>query len=152
VKGERPELIVQKLTEIGVDRIVPFTAARSVVRWDAEKTARQHERFQAIAREAAMQSRRTWLPLVEPLARFADVVGEPGAALADRGHAPLDPATRLVLVGPEGGWSDDERAADVPFIGLGDTVLRAETAAIAAAVLLCGFRDQRICPGPRHAQ
>ncbi len=152
VKGERPELIVQKLTEIGVDRIVPFAAARSVVRWDAEKAARQHERLLAIAREAAMQSRRTWLPTIEPVARFVDVAAESGAALAERGHAPLDPATRLVLIGPEGGWSDEERAVDVPSVGLGDTVLRAETAAIVAAALLCGFRDQRICPGPRHGQ
>ena len=152
VKGERPELIVQKLTELGVDRIVPFAAARSVVRWDGQKAARHHERLVAIAREAAMQSRRTWLPVVEPPARFAEVAAQPGAALADRGNAPLDAAIRHVLVGPEGGWTDDERAAPIPSVGLGDNVLRAETAAIAAAVLLCAFRDQRVCPGPCHGQ
>ena len=62
LKGGRPELVVQKLTELGVDRIIPLLAERSVVRWDADKCATQHERFLRVAREAAMQSRRIRLP------------------------------------------------------------------------------------------
>ncbi len=64
VKGERPELIVQKLTELGIDRIVPFVAERSVVRWDGDRAAGHVERLRRVAREAAMQSRRCWLPEV----------------------------------------------------------------------------------------
>jgi 16S rRNA (uracil1498-N3)-methyltransferase len=144
VKGERPELVVQKLTELGVDRIVPFSAGRSVVRWDAAKAARQHERLEVIAREAAMQCRRTWLPEVVPLATFADVVSAAGVALADLGGEPLGRGDRFVLVGPEGGWTPEERTLGVRRVELASHVLRAETAAIAAAALLCAFRDRRV--------
>lgn len=140
VKGDRPELVVQKLTELGVDEIVPFVAARSVARWDATKAARQAERLALVARAAAMQSRRTWLPLVAPLASFADVARRPGAAMAERGGAAPSLDHPVVLVGPEGGWSDEERALDLPTVGLGPNVLRAETAAIAAGVLLAARR------------
>lgn len=147
VKGDRPELVTQKLTEIGVDVIVPFLSERSVVRWDAAKAQRQHVRLSRVAREACLQSRRPLLPVVAPLCRFgaitegsvaelagfdrsevalADVDGEPLASIAG-------PAPRVVLIGPEGGWSDAERASTAGRIGLGDHVLRAETAAIVAA-------------------
>lgn len=139
-KGERPEWTVQKLTEIGVDRIVPFTAARSVVRWDADRAERSVKRLRRVAREAASQSRRTWLPAVEDVATFADVSSRPGAALADFSGGPPTLRLPLVLVGPEGGWSDEERAADVPRVCLGPHVLRAETAALVAGALLCGLR------------
>ncbi len=141
-KGERPEWTVQKLTEVGVDRIAAFLADRSVVRWDAERAGRQLSRWQRVAREAAMQSRRTRLPVVEPVATFAGAVaalGE-GAAMAEPGQAPVSLRHRSVLVGPEGGWSEAERDHGLPLVGLGSTVLRAETAAVAAAVLLCGLR------------
>src|SRR5262249_48174279 len=82
VKGSRPELVVQKLTELGVDRIVPFEAERSVVQWD-EARARHHEdRLARVAREAAMQCHRCWLPAVERVTTFAALVAEPGAAIA----------------------------------------------------------------------
>src|SRR4051812_23439651 len=141
VKGERPEWVVQKLTEIGVDRIVPFVAERSVVRWDDEKAERNHERFITIAREAAMQSRRAWLPVVDPIATFATLAGQPGATLADRTGAPPTLQRPVVLIGPEGGWSEAERARGLPTVGLGPTVLRAETAAIVAGAALCGLRS-----------
>ncbi|MDQ4089743.1 MAG: RsmE family RNA methyltransferase, partial [Actinomycetota bacterium] len=64
VKGERPDWAVQKLTEIGVDRIVPILTARSVVRWPPGEGG-QVARLRRVAREAAVQSRRVWLPLVE---------------------------------------------------------------------------------------
>jgi 16S rRNA (uracil1498-N3)-methyltransferase len=147
VKGERPELVVQKLTELGVDRIVPFAAARSVVRWDGERRDRNHTRLQRIAREAAMQCRRARLPAVEPVSDFALVLARPGATLADLdGDAPtLD--RPLVMIGPEGGWTDDERAAAPHRVCLSAQVLRAETAAIAAATLLTGLRDEVVSAG-----
>jgi 16S rRNA (uracil1498-N3)-methyltransferase len=140
VKGERPELVVQKLTELGADRVIPFAAARSVVRWDDAKAARQHERLVIVAREAAMQSRRTWLPVVEPLATFIEVSRLPGAALAQQGGAPPSLAHPVLLVGPEGGWSADELACGLPQVDLGPNVLRAETAAIAAIAIGVALR------------
>jgi 16S rRNA (uracil1498-N3)-methyltransferase len=140
VKGERPELVVQKLTELGADRIVPFAAARSVVRWDASRAARHVERLRRVAREAAGQCRRTWLPEVDEVATFADVAGRAGAVLADQEGSPPWLPDGPVLVGPEGGWSDEELARDLPRIALGPHVLRAETAALAVGALLAALR------------
>jgi len=145
-KGDRPELVVQKLTEIGVDRIVPFVAERSIVQWDDDKSARQLERLGRVAREAAMQSRRTRIPGVEAVSTFADVARRAGAAMADRGGGNPSLARPFVLIGPEGGWSEPERAAGLPKIGFGPTVLRAETAAIVAAAALAGLRSTLFAP------
>ena len=92
VKGERTEWAVQKLVELGVDRIVPFVTERSVVRWDEARAAHQHERWQRVARAAAMQSRRPRLATVEPLRAFADIVTE-GFAIADPAGSPPSLAT-----------------------------------------------------------
>lgn len=150
VKGGRPELVVQKLTEIGVDRIVPFVAERSVVQWDDDRAARNYARLVTIAREAGMQSRRSWLPAVEPVTTFASVATRPGAALADRAGDRPGLGWPCLLVGPEGGWADSEREAGLPAIGLGGTVLRAETAAIVAGAVLCGLRSLLFAPVDRH--
>jgi 16S rRNA (uracil1498-N3)-methyltransferase len=147
VKGERPELVVQKLTELGVDRIVPFTAARSVVRWDARKGARQAERLNQIARQAAMQCRRTWLPEVTRPTDFAAVAALEGAALADLTGAAPSLDRPVVLVGPEGGWTDEERVSGIPAVRLGAHVLRAETAAITAGAILTALREQLVAGG-----
>jgi 16S rRNA (uracil1498-N3)-methyltransferase len=147
VKGDKPEWVVQKLTECGVDRIVVFAADRSIVRWDEGKATRNHERLRRVAVEAAMQSRRRWLPAVEPLVRFEDLVAG-GATLADPAGSPPDVTTMpLVLVGPEGGWSDAERSAAAGrLVRFGPTVLRAETAALAAGILLGALRDSIVRP------
>lgn len=140
-KGDKPELVVQKLVEIGVDRIVPFAAERSVVRWDGAKADRHVERWRVIAREAAAQAHRPWLAEVTAVASFAEVAALPGAALThpDAGAGPGEPGGGVhaevpttVLVGPEGGWSAAEEAAVARRVGLGPHVLRAETAAIVA--------------------
>ena len=141
VKGQRPELVTQKLTELGIDRIVPFVAARSVVRWDEAKADRELQRLRLVARAAAMQSRRCWLPRVDAVATFPQVAALPSAARADRGGEPPTLATPVLLVGPEGGWADEERARPLRAVGLGDPILRAETAAIAAGVLLAALRS-----------
>lgn len=149
VKGQKPELVVQKLTELGVDRIVPFVAARSVVRWDAGRAAGAHQRLERVAREAAMQSRRARLPVVEPVGSFADLVGRRGACRADMAGGPVLLSHPFVLVGPEGGWTDEERAADLPAVGLAEGVLRAETAAMVAGGLLAALRSGLVAPGGR---
>lgn len=142
VKGDRPELVVQKLTEVGVDRIVPFVAERSVVRWDEAKAERQARRLTAIAREAAIQCRRTWLPEVGEVVDFAAAAALPGAVLADREGVPPSLSQAVVLVGPEGGWADAERAAGLPSVRIGTHVLRAETAAITACAILTAIRSE----------
>ena len=141
IKGGRPELVVQKLVELGVNDIRPFRAERSVVRWDDAKAQKNHTRLQKVAREATMQCRRAWLPDVHPIADFADVASLEGSARADMGGGPIEAATRTVLVGPEGGWTEAERAVDLPVVRLSSAVLRAETAAIAAGVLLTAQRE-----------
>ena len=154
VKGDRPEWIVQKLTECGVDRIVPFVAERSVVRWDGDKSARNAERLRRVAREAAMQSRRRWLPNVVdpvPFATAVRLVKGVGGAVADAGAGEVVSLARpAVLVGPEGGWSGAERASaevnGLVAVRLGPQVFRAETAAVAAGVLLAALRDGVVAP------
>ena len=137
-KGDKPELVVQKLTEVGVTRIVPVVAERSVVRWDDAKSARNAERLRRVAREAAMQSRRCSIPEVtEVVPSVAEVVGRYGTgfALAEPGAAEPTAEVHTIAVGPEGGFTDDELAL-APLVGLPGGVLRAETAAIVAGVVL----------------
>lgn len=145
-KGTKPEWSVQKLTELGVDRIIPFAAARSVVRWDEGRVAAARDRLRRVAREAAMQSRSPWIPVVEPLATWTEVAARPGACRADRGGGPLSLERPLVLVGPEGGWDDAESSAPLPVVSLGAGVLRAETAAITAGALLTALREGIVQP------
>jgi 16S rRNA (uracil1498-N3)-methyltransferase len=148
VKGDRPEWVVQKLTELGVDRIVPLTTRRSVVRWEGERAGRAVERLRRVAVEASAQCRRPLLPEVTPvlsLEGLAERTGSP-PALAHPGGSPPGGADRVVAVGPEGGWDADELAAAGSLLGLGPTVLRAETAAVAAGTLLCAFRAALIAP------
>lgn len=139
VKGERSEWVVQKLTELGVDRVIVTTTARSVVRWSGERARAAMERLRRIAAEAACQSRRVWLPEVEGVVPLA-TLAESGLALAEPGAPPLGGDRTGVVVGPEGGWDEAELALGWPTVGLGPHVLRAETAAVAAGVLLSAHR------------
>lgn len=151
LKGDGPEWVVQRLTEAGVDRILLLTSRHTVVRWDDARAAKAVERLRRVAREAAMQSRRVWLPdvgAVRPLAAAAGELG-PGAALAHRGGAPPSLRHPAVLVGPEGGWSDDELSAPLPRVDLGPTVLRAGTAALAAGLLLAALRSGVVAAAQR---
>lgn len=151
-KGDRDELAVQAATELGVDAIVPWRAARSVSRWDAAKAEKGRTRWATIAREAAKQAHRAWLPEVEPVettsgltARAAAsrmLVLEPTAELALTG-VELDAADTLdvvLVVGPEGGIDPSElaalRAAGAQEVRLGDTVLRTSTAGPAAIAVV----------------
>ncbi len=142
-KGDRPEWAVQKLTELAVDRIVVLRTDRSVVRWEGDKVGHHLERLRRIAREAAMQSRRVWLPEVVGVHTLAD---HPGALLADPGGRAPGRDDHVVLCGPEGGWSDEERAAAPHLIRLGPGVLRAETAAVTAGALLVALRQGVVKP------
>jgi len=150
-KGERGELAVEVLTEIGAARIVPWAAARSVAVWKGERAARSHARWQATAREAAKQARRAWHPQVLPLATTNDAAALAGAAevavvLHEEAAEPLAALAQppdgdlLVVVGPEGGLTDDEVAtfvaAGAVSVRLGAEVLRTSTAGVAAVAAL----------------
>lgn len=148
-KGNRPELAVQKLTELGIERIVPFATARSVVRWEGARACHHLQRLRRVAREASMQCGRVRLPIVEDVTTFGAVAGRPGVALVHPGGEPPTLAHPLLLVGPEGGWSDEELALELPRVGLGSLVLRAETAAIAIASLVVGLRLGLIGPAAK---
>lgn len=149
VKGDRNEWAVQKLTEIGIDEVIILAPTQhSVVRWsDADKQLRK---LRVVAREAAMQSRRVWLPDVVGLATLHEVCAGDGAAVADpNGVAlftgvPLSAGVSLVVVGPEGGFAEEELPAGVPRVQLGDTILRAETATLVAATLLVARRNATV--------
>jgi 16S rRNA (uracil1498-N3)-methyltransferase len=147
-KAEKPELAVKKLTELGVDRVLLVQAARSVVRWDDERTASGLERLRRVAREAAAQSRRARIPLVEGPVTAEELAELPGLLVAAVDGVPadhLDPPPDgewVVAVGPEGGFDAEELAAmrHAPRLAVGPFVLRAETAAIAAAAAVAGRR------------
>jgi 16S rRNA (uracil1498-N3)-methyltransferase len=150
-KSDKPETVVQKLTELGVDHIVPVMLDHSVVRWDDDKIERQHERFVKVSREAAMQSRQIFLPAVHRV--FSDLgtllasplmKGQWGlVALADPdGSSELNGVSSLII-GAEGGFSQRELDLVDARVSLVGGVLRAETAAITAGVLLA---DTRIRP------
>ena len=140
LKVDRPEWIVQKLTEVGIDRIVILDTERSVVKPPADRMARQIERFRRIAREACMQSRRAWMPTIEGPILPADGALRSGAALADYGGGLLSPETTFLMVAPEGGWSSSERSLTLPKVTLGATILRSETGALIAGALLVALR------------
>ncbi|HSJ91850.1 MAG TPA: RsmE family RNA methyltransferase [Ilumatobacter sp.] len=130
-KLDRPEWIVQKLTELGVDRIVWLHAERSVVRWDDQRAAKHLARLERVAVEAVQQSRRVTVPVIDaPKAALSFL---PGASVAEPGGRPDDGCHPVVAIGPEGGWTERELAAAADRISLGPTVLRVETAALVAA-------------------
>ncbi len=150
-KGDRGELAVELMTEVGVDCVIPWAAERSVTRWQAERGAKALVKWRSTAREAAKQSRRAWLPeitdlatttaLAKRLASAACAVVLEADAPAKLHELPLPEAGDiLLLVGPEGGISPAERAIlqDTGAIEarLGPTVLRTSTAGAAAAAIL----------------
>ncbi|MEM7094687.1 MAG: 16S rRNA (uracil(1498)-N(3))-methyltransferase [Actinomycetota bacterium] len=156
-KSGKPELVVQKATELGVDHIVVFGGDHSVPRWDSDKRRKAQQRLDRVAREAAMQSRRVDLPQVEivddlaavtdqveagrrgPLARADFVPSGPDSGTAQSSDAAR--GARAIAVGPEGGWSEQERLTLPATFDLGPTVLRSETAALAAVFQLTSLRQ-----------
>ena len=149
-RGERMDLVIQKATELGVARIVPVLAERSVVRLDGEQSRRRLEHWRAVAISACEQCGRARVPAIDPPQRLADlllapsvpscrVLLSPGAA---RSLRDLPQASRAValLIGPEGGLTEAELAAATGAgfepSSLGPRILRTETAALAALAVL----------------
>jgi 16S rRNA (uracil1498-N3)-methyltransferase len=143
-KARKPDLAVQKLTELGVDRIVPVQSRRSVPRWGTDRGAVAVDRLRRVAVEAAAQSRRARVPEVEAPGQLADLGGHPGLVVADPWGDDLgrvaDPAGGewMLVIGPEGGLDPDEVAIldGAARLRMGPHILRAETAAIAGAAVL----------------
>jgi 16S rRNA (uracil1498-N3)-methyltransferase len=142
IKASAFEMILEKAVEIGVTRILPFRAARSNI-GDRDREAR----WSRILVEAAKQSKRYHLPVLEPACGFDDVLRAPAASrfffdeasTSALGHDTTS-APALVVIGPEGGWTDEERerarSAGFETVGLGSHILRSETAAIVATALV----------------
>lgn len=148
-KGDRDELAVQAATELGVDAIVPWMAARSVSRWEGAKAEKGRQRWAAIVREAVKQSIRSWVPPVAPVTATADLPAvlegsrmlllEPTASITLTELRP-DGRDLALVVGPEGGIAPAELerlvAAGAEPVRLGASVLRTSTAGPAAIAVL----------------
>lgn len=151
-KGDRDELAIQASTELGVDSVIPWSATRSVSRWEGPKVAKGRERWATIVREAAKQSIRAWVPEVGQLATTKSVAAlavdqrvlvlEPDARTPLTSLA-LDERPLALVVGPEGGIAPEElallEAQGAELVRLGTTVLRTSTAGPAALAVLNGM-------------
>jgi 16S rRNA (uracil1498-N3)-methyltransferase len=146
-KGEKMDLVVQKATELGAARILPFAAERSVVRLEPAKGGQRTARWRRIAEEAARQCGRADVPEVRPPAPLATALADlaPGSRVLvfERGGGRLGGAAApslAAVIGPEGGLTEAElracEAAGAVRASLGPRTLRAETAAIVAVALL----------------
>ncbi len=134
IKGERAEWAVAKATEVGVSRIVPLLAQRMTVKFKGEVREKILSRWRRIAAEASGQCRRTYDVAIDEPVRVGDV--PESAAVADLGATGDWQGVRSVAIGPEGGWAPNEWDERRRRVGLGPTVLRAETAGVVAATLL----------------
>lgn len=151
-KGDKLEAIIRMATELGVALVVPLLSERTIARPDPRQSPHRLLRWRRVAKEAAKQSGRGVIPDVRPPITLSDWLAEPRApglvlCLWEGERTPLDsvlpdsaPSHATVVVGPEGGLSDDEvqslRAAGALVAGLGPRILRAETAGPVALALL----------------
>jgi 16S rRNA (uracil1498-N3)-methyltransferase len=154
-KFDRMEWAIEKCTELGISRIVPVIARRTAAHL-AAASAKRAERWQRLALQASEQSRRAGPPEIAAPLKLSDATALPGAlriVLAESEQQPLrdvleagaleshSPESQIILaIGPEGGWADDElelfQVAGWVSASLGNTILRAETAAIAATAIV----------------
>ncbi|HEX8550757.1 MAG TPA: RsmE family RNA methyltransferase [Abditibacteriaceae bacterium] len=159
-KGDKMDWVLQKGTELGIAEFWPFVAARSVPEYDDDRALARAERWRKIAATAAAQCGRADVPIVHAISEFSTVVdygttnsrcffldelGETGALRASLEKEALEgdeetPARAMIIVGPEGGWTERERDWATRYgaeaVGLGRLVLRTETAALVAATVL----------------
>jgi 16S rRNA (uracil1498-N3)-methyltransferase len=152
-RGERMDWVIQKATELGIRRIIPVLTERSVVKLDERLAARRREHWQGIAIAACEQCGRNRLPVIEAPLKLREYLAlpatqvrfqlQPGADLTLR-RLPADLETAELLVGPEGGLSEEESALAARFgfasLSLGPRILRTETAAIVAIAALQAAR------------
>lgn len=140
--------VVRHLVELGVDRLIPLTTRRGVVRWDGARGDKAWTRLSHAIREAAVQSHRAMLPVLDRPVTVGQLAHEPGLLVADRTGIPvreLAPSSAnewLVLIGPEGGFDRAERTAleSAIRVRVGPHILRSVTAPVAAAAALVSLR------------
>lgn len=147
MKGDKVDLVVEKVVEIGIDQVVILAPTdHTSARWSKDKAQQQMARHRRIARSAAMQSRRVFLPAVVGPVRLDELLTDTAAfgtvGWAEPGGACAVGEVDTLLVGPEGGWSAAEMARATTTVDLGATVLRAETAAIVGAALMVAHRGR----------
>jgi 16S rRNA (uracil1498-N3)-methyltransferase len=153
IKGERMDTALTKLVELGVGRIVPLSAERSVVRLEGQRIEKRRERFRLQVRAAVQQCRARQVPVVDPICNLSQALARTAAAdlklvfwegakaVPLRSVLPQEPPGQVaMLVGPEGGLAESEveaaNAAGFTAVGLGPRILRADTAAVAGAAIL----------------
>jgi 16S rRNA (uracil1498-N3)-methyltransferase len=149
-KGRKLDEVVQRLVEIGVDRVVPVHSMRSAVRLSPSKSAKVVARWRAIALAAAKQSRRIWLPEISEVGEWVAAFGDAKSgvccweeatqplhhSLPDVG-SPAEAEEIVLAIGPEGGLTPAEVAATgLEPVSLGSTIMRTETAALVAATIV----------------
>jgi 16S rRNA (uracil1498-N3)-methyltransferase len=134
LKGDHAQWAVAKATEVGVARVVPLLTSRTVVKFSGDVREKTLARWRRVARDAAGQCRRTYDLLVEDPLRVSEVPSD--VAVAEIGASGDWRGVTDVAVGPEGGWAEGEWENGRRRVGLGPTVLRAETAGVIAAALL----------------
>lgn len=160
-KGGRDEAAIEMATEVGVDQVIPWQAQRSVVRWEGKKAAAGVQRWQRVLDAGAKQSRRAWVPTVQPLVSSAQLAKEMEALVEEgalvliahesgvEGYSqimaalpvPVDSVPSItVVVGPEGGVTEQELAlfkgAGAVVMRMGSNIMRSSTAGPAALVAL----------------
>lgn len=150
-RGERMDFVVQKATELGIKRITPVLTEYGVVKLDSGRAEKRRDHWQKVAASACEQCGRVRLPLVEapvtlkewfgsaPANVDAQLILKPGAAMPLAAIA-APPTKVCLLIGPEGGFSDNEyedaEVAGFRPVAIGPRILRTETAAIAALAIL----------------
>jgi len=153
-KGGRDEMAIQTCTELGIDRIIPWQAERSVPRWDQNKSEKAHARWQRIILEASKQSIRATVPKLSPLVRSSGIAGlglsgqlvllDPNGLNTLNDISPLSESEKITLiVGPEGGVTEEEKKVFMQLgardVRVGKNILRTSTAG-AAALAVINFR------------
>lgn len=150
-KSDKLELIIQKCTELGITKIIPFTSSRTVVKWDEKKEKKKINRYQEIAESAAKQSKRAIIPEVALSVSFSQMLKDLEneytiVAYENRGINLRDILKTIkqdeinIVIGPEGGFSESEIKSlediNAKIVNLGDRILRTETAAIALTAMI----------------
>lgn len=164
-KGDRDEAAVEMATELGVDTVVPWQAGRSIVQWRGERAERGRRKWESVVATATKQSRRAWLPVVEPLVSGAALVARLRRSalvlvLHEEATLPLG-EVRLpgrgevaLVVGPEGGIGADELAGLIGIgalaVRLGPEVLRTSTAGPVALAVLASTHRWPPTPSKTH--
>ena len=159
-KGSRMDEIIDKLTQLGIERIIPLETERVIVRLDKHKRILRQERWKKIALNASLQSQRNTLPILEPIKNIKQLLLEPETfdlklipTLIGKRKTLKEileeskPKNILVIIGPEGDFTSDEldsakKAGCIP-VSLGDLVLRVETAAVIVASFIRLYYESR---------